>query len=121
MPLSQSVLPALAVPELDGKIAFISDARVSGVSHGAIGVHCSPEAIVGGPIGCVQDGDVIGFDLLKGTITVNITDEDMAARRAKLVTRPPLEPRRGYLADWSATVAQASHGCVSKAMYPECK
>ena len=112
---------ALAVPELDGKIAFISDARVSGVSHGAIGVHCSPEATVGGPIGCVQDGDVIGFDLLKGTITVNITDEDMTARRAKLAARPPLEPRRGYLADWSATVAQASHGCVSKAMYPECK
>jgi len=111
---------ALAVPELDGKIAFISDARVSGVSHGAIGVHCSPEAIVGGPIGCVQDGDVIGFDLLKGTISVNISDENMAARRAKLAARPSLEPRRGYLADWSATVAQASYGCVSKAMYPEC-
>ena len=111
---------ALAVPELDGRIAFISDARVSGVSHGAIGVHCSPEAIVGGPIGCVEDGDMIAFDLLNGTITVNITDADMAARRAKLATRPPLEPRRGYLADWSATVAQASHGCVSKAMYPEC-
>ncbi|HQX48899.1 MAG TPA: dihydroxy-acid dehydratase [Planctomycetaceae bacterium] len=111
---------ALAVPELDGKIAFISDARVSGVSHGAIGVHCSPEAIVGGPIGCVEDGDVIAFDLLKGTISVNINDADMATRRAKLQPRPALEPRRGYLADWSATVAQASHGCVSKAMYPEC-
>ncbi|MBC7966695.1 MAG: dihydroxy-acid dehydratase [Fuerstia sp.] len=111
---------ALAVPELDGRIAFISDARVSGVSHGAIGVHCSPEAIVGGPIGCVQDGDVIGFDLLKGTISVNISDENMAARRAKLATRPPLQPRRGYLTDWSATVAQASHGCVSRAMYPDC-
>jgi len=112
---------ALAVPELDGKIAFISDARVSGVSHGAIGVHCSPEAIVGGPIGCVEDGDVIAFDLLKGTISVSISDSDMAARRAKLQRRPALEPRRGYLADWSATVAQASHGCVSKAMYPECR
>ncbi len=112
---------ALAVPELDGKIAFISDARVSGVSHGAIGVHCSPEAIVGGPIGCVQDGDMIAFDLLKGTISVNISDENMAVRQANLVARPPLETRRGYLADWSATVAQASHGCVSKAMYPECK
>ncbi|MEJ7596090.1 MAG: dihydroxy-acid dehydratase, partial [Planctomycetaceae bacterium] len=105
---------------LDGKIAFISDARVSGVSHGAIGVHCSPEAIVGGPIGCVEDGDMIAFDLLNGTIAVNISDEDMGARRAKLATRPSLEPRRGYLADWSATVAQASYGCVSKAMYPEC-
>jgi dihydroxy-acid dehydratase len=111
---------ALAVPELDGKIAFISDARVSGVSHGAIGVHCAPEAAVGGPIGCVQDGDLIGFDLLKGSITVNISDEEMTARRSKLAPRRPLEVKRGYLADWSATVAQASHGCVSKALHPEC-
>ena len=112
---------ALAVPELDGKIAFISDARVSGVSHGAIGVHCSPEAIVGGPIACVQDGDVIAFDLLNGTISVSITDAEMSARRSKLSTRSPLEPQRGYLADWSATVAQANHGCVSHALYPECR
>lgn len=111
---------ALAVPELDGKIAFISDARVSGVSHGVIGVHCAPEAVVGGPIGCVQDGDIISFHLVKGTVNVNISDAEMTARRAKLPVRPPLDPRRGYLADWSATVAQASHGCVSKAMYPEC-
>ena len=111
---------ALAVPELDGKIAFISDARVSGVSHGAIGVHCSPEAIVGGPIGCVQDGDMISFHLVKGVISVNISEAEMATRRANLVPRPALDPRRGYLADWSATIAQASHGCVSKAMYPEC-
>jgi dihydroxy-acid dehydratase len=111
---------ALAVPELDGKIAFISDARVSGVSHGAIGVHCAPEAAVGGPIGCVQDGDLIGFDLLKGSITVNISDDEMTARRSKLPPRRPLEVKRGYLADWSATVAQASHGCVSKALHPEC-
>ncbi len=111
---------ALAVPELDGKIAFISDARVSGVSHGAIGVHCAPEAVVGGPIGCVQDGDVIAFDLLSGTISVNISEAEMSSRRAKLPPRKPLEVRRGYLADWSATVAQASVGCVSKAMHPEC-
>ena len=63
---------------------------------------------------------MIAFDLLNGTIAVNISDEDMAARRAKLAVRPSLEPRRGYLSDWSATVAQANYGCVSKAMYPEC-
>ncbi len=112
---------ALAVPELDGKIAFISDARVSGVSHGAIGVHCAPEAIVGGPIACVQDGDVISFDLLNGTIHVDISAEEMAARRAQLQPRSGAAVRRGYLADWSATTAQASHGCVSLAMYPECR
>lgn len=112
---------ALAVPELDGKIAFLSDARVSGVSHGAIGVHCAPEAIVGGPIACVHDGDTISFDLLKGTIHVNLTDEQIASRRKELKPRPPAEPRRGYLADWSATVAQASHGCVSLALHPHCR
>jgi dihydroxy-acid dehydratase len=112
---------ALAVPELDGKIAFISDARVSGVSHGAIGVHCAPEAIVGGPIACVRDGDVISFDLLNGTIHVDISAEEMAARRAQLQPRSGTAVRRGYLADWSATTAQASHGCVSLAMYPECR
>lgn len=112
---------ALAVPELDGKIAFISDARVSGVSHGAIGVHCAPEAIVGGPIACVNDGDLISFDLLNGSIHVDITAEEISARRAELKPRPVAEVRRGYLADWSATSAQASHGCVSLAMYPECR
>jgi dihydroxy-acid dehydratase len=112
---------ALAVPELDGKIAFISDARVSGVSHGASGVHCAPEAIVGGPIACVRDGDVISFDLLNGTIHVDISAEEMAARRAQLQPRSGTAVRRGYLADWSATTAQASHGCVSLAMYPECR
>jgi dihydroxy-acid dehydratase len=110
---------ALAVPELDGKVAFISDTRVSGVSHGAIGVHCAPEAAVGGPIGCVEDGDIIAFDLLNGSITVKIDDALMSSRRAALKPRPHLNPARGYLADFSATVAQASNGCVSRALYPE--
>jgi dihydroxy-acid dehydratase len=112
---------ALAVPELDGRIAFISDARVSGVSHGAIGVHCAPEAAVGGPIALVQDGDVISFDLLAGTIHVDVSEAEFAARRA--VHQPPVLStiRRGYLADWSATAAQASHGCVSLALHPECR
>lgn len=107
---------ALAVPELDGKVAFISDTRVSGVSHGAIGVHCSPEAAVGGPIACVNDGDRISFNLLEGTISVNISDAEMQTRRAALPARPKRQPARGYLADFSATVAQASDGCVSRAL-----
>jgi dihydroxy-acid dehydratase len=112
---------ALAVPELDGKIAFISDARVSGVSHGAIGVHCAPEAIVGGPIAFVEDGDQISFDLLAGTIHVDVSNEQFAARRARHQTPELTRVRRGYLADWSATAAQASHGCVSLALHPQCR
>jgi dihydroxy-acid dehydratase len=99
---------ALSVPELDGKVALISDTRISGVSHGSIGVHCSPEAAVGGPIGQVRDGDRIEFDLIKGEIHAH----------ADLATRPSsqrmLKHQRGYLADFSATVAQAHLGCVSQ-------
>lgn len=111
---------ALTVPELDGKVAFISDTRVSGVSHGAIGVHCSPEAAVGGPIGLVQDGDEISFDLLAGTIQLGITDDEFQKREAALTIKP-VQHTRGYLADFSATTSQAHHGCVSKALLPDCE
>ena len=109
---------ALAVPELDGKVAFISDTRVSGVSHGAIGVHCAPEAAVGGPIACVQDGDLIKFDLINGTLDVNISDDQLLQRKEALKPWVPRDPRRGYLADFCATSAQANHGCVSSALIP---
>ncbi|WP_298868253.1 dihydroxy-acid dehydratase [uncultured Gimesia sp.] len=111
---------ALAVPELDGKVAFISDTRVSGVSHGAIGVHCSPEAAVGGPIGLVQDGDPVSFDLLKGIIQVEISDAELQNRRDKWILNP-VNHTRGYLADFAATTSQAHHGCVSKALHPTCE
>ena len=111
---------ALAVPELDGKVAFISDTRVSGVSHGAIGVHCSPEAAVGGPIGRVQDGDIIAFDLLNGVIKVEVSEAELAARPPHAGVRTSEFARRGYLADFSATAAQAHNGCVSRALHPNC-
>lgn len=110
---------ALAVPELDGRVALISDTRVSGVSHGAIGVHCAPEAAVGGPIALVQDGDEISFDLLAGDVTLHVDDEELNQRRQQLDTAAR-SPQRGYLADFAATAAQANHGCVSKVLYPDC-
>lgn len=110
---------ALAVPELDGRVAMVSDTRVSGVSHGAIGVHCSPEAAVGGPIAAVQDGDEISFDLLAGQITLHVPDDELRRRRDALPAWNHT-PSRGYLLDWSATAAQAHHGCVSKALFPDC-
>jgi len=110
---------ALAVPELDGKVAFISDTRVSGVSHGAIGVHCAPEAAVGGPIALVEDGDEVSFDLLRGEITLHVGDADLARRRQSWQAPPP-NKTRGYLADFCSTVAQANFGCVSKSLYSDC-
>jgi dihydroxy-acid dehydratase len=110
---------ALAVPELDGRVALISDTRVSGVSHGAIGVHCAPEAAIGGPIALVADGDEISFDLLVGEVTLHISDEELGRRRQQW--RPVArKSRRGYLLDFAATVSQANYGCVSRPLYPGC-
>lgn len=108
MPEMHVASAALAVPELYGKVALLSDTRVSGVSGGAVGVHCSPEAAVGGPIARVQDGDEIEFDLLAGTIEVKA---DLDARP---LTIEPVTHPFGYLADFAATVTQAHEGCVPR-------
>jgi dihydroxy-acid dehydratase len=104
---------ALSVPELDGKVALVSDTRVSGVSHGAIGVHCAPEAAVGGPIGLVEDGDRIEFDLLAGSIQWHVDSRTQMERLSRQKLTPPTH-QRVYLADFAATVRQANEGCVSK-------
>ncbi len=108
MPEMHVASAALAVPELYGKVALLSDTRVSGVSGGAVGVHCSPEAAVGGPISVVEDGDEIEFDLLEGTIHVNA---DLDARPRVIF---PVSHPFGYLADFAATVTQAHQGCVPR-------
>ena len=110
---------ALSVPELDGKVAFLSDTRVSGVSHGAIGVHCAPEAAVGGPIAFVENGDRISFDLLAGDIHLHVEEDILAKRRDNWQPQTSLDKSRGYLADFCATTAQANYGCVSRAYHPK--
>ena len=106
---------ALSVPELDGKVAFVSDTRVSGVSHGAIGVHCAPEAAAGGPIALVEDGDEISLDLMRGDITLHVGDSELDDRRRRWKP-PPSTVGRHYLADFAATVTQANDGCVSRSV-----
>jgi dihydroxy-acid dehydratase len=109
MPELHVASAALAVPELYGKVALISDTRVSGVSSGAVGVHCAPEAAVGGPIGAVRDGDEIEFDLLEGKITCHADLDDPERGSGATAVRHP----HGYLADFCATIRQANEGCVS--------
>ena len=99
---------------LDGKVALVSDTRVSGVSHGAIGVHCAPEAAAGGPIALVEDGDEISFHLLEGTIELHVDEPTLEKRRNALGTLTPPTHPRGYLYDFAATVAQANLGCISR-------
>jgi dihydroxy-acid dehydratase len=108
MPEVHVAAAALSMPALKGKVALISDTRVSGVSSGAIGVHCAPEAALGGPIGKIQDGDRIFFDLKQGTIHADVDFSQRLAIPIR-VSHP-----RGYLADFAALTTQADQGCVSK-------
>ncbi|MDG2168643.1 MAG: dihydroxy-acid dehydratase [Opitutales bacterium] len=102
---------ALSTPELDGKVAFVSDTRVSGVSHGAIGVHCAPEAAVGGPIAFVTDGDPIRIDLLEGTIDWKGDLGGQHGGDFNSYSGP-----RVYLREFASSVAQADRGCVNKSL-----
>jgi dihydroxy-acid dehydratase len=102
---------ALSSPELNGKVALISDARISGVSHGAIGIHCSPEAAVGGPIARVMDGDIISFDLLKGEVNWKGSNPD--SKGVNPVFRA-FDGKEIYLREFSQNTTQAHQGCVSK-------
>lgn len=79
-------------------------------SHGFVVGHVVPEAQVGGPIALVQDGDVIHIDAVANTISVEVSDEEMAQRKAKWVA-PPLKVSQGTLLKYARLVSDASQGC----------
>ena len=97
---------------LGDKVALITDGRFSGGSHGFVVGHITPEAHVGGPIGLLEEGDVITIDSVNNVLSVNVSDEDLAQRRAQW---QPYEPRykRGVLAKYAAHVTSASTGAVT--------
>ena len=93
--------------------ALITDGRFSGGSHGFVIGHVTPEAQVGGPIGLVQDGDIIEIDAEKRTINaLDIADEDWKKRKAAWKA-PPLEATSGTLYKYIKLVASASQGCIT--------
>ncbi|MGE7111659.1 dihydroxy-acid dehydratase [Lysinibacillus sp. NPDC047702] len=98
---------------LGTKVALITDGRFSGASRGISIGHISPEAAEGGPIALVENGDIITIDLPNRTINLEVSDEVLAERRAKL---PVFEPKikRGWLARYSKLVTNASTGGVMK-------
>lgn len=98
---------------LGTKVALITDGRFSGASRGISIGHISPEAADGGPIALVENGDIIAIDLINRTIELQVSEEELASRRAEL---PPFEPKikKGYLARYSKLVTSASTGGVMK-------
>ena len=97
---------------LGQECALITDGRFSGGSHGFCVGHVAPEAQVGGPIALVNDGDIITIDAESLAITVDVSDAEMAARKAKWVA-PPYKYTRGTMYRYIKTVSSAQLGCVT--------
>lgn len=97
---------------LGKEVALITDGRFSGGSHGFVVGHVSPEAQVGGNIALVENGDIISIDAVNNTIDIEISDEELAKRRASWKT-PELKIKRGSLYKYAKSVSSASKGCVT--------
>ena len=96
---------------LGSSVALITDGRFSGASRGASIGHVSPEAAVGGPIALVEEGDIIKIDIPANSLNVDISDEEMAARRAKWQPRQP-KVTTGYLARYAHLVTSGNRGAI---------
>lgn len=102
---------AIAGMGLDKDVALITDGRFSGATRGASIGHVSPEAALGGPIALVEEGDTISIDMNKNTIQVEISEEEMQARKAKWQPREP-KITTGYVSRYAALVTSANTGAV---------
>lgn len=112
MPEMLTPTSAIMGAGLGKDVALITDGRFSGGSHGFIVGHITPEAQEGGPIALVQSGDVITIDAQQNTITVNVPDAELEARRAAW-RMPAYKVNRGTLAKYIRLVKDASSGCVT--------
>ena len=102
---------ALAGMGLDKSVSLITDGRFSGASRGASIGHVSPEAASGGPIALIEEGDKILIDIPKRSINLDISDEELAKRKARF--KPKERPaRKGWLGRYARLVSSASKGAV---------
>jgi len=104
---------AIAGMGLGSSVALITDGRFSGASRGASIGHIAPEAALGGNIALVEEGDIIRINIPENSLNVDISDEELAARRAKWQPRKP-KITTGYLARYAALVTDSSQGAILK-------
>ena len=107
-----AVTGALIGQGLGDSVALVTDGRFSGASHGPMVGHVAPEAMVGGPIGLVNEGDIIKLDIPGRRIDAQISEAEFAVRRAAWL---PIEPKytTGVLAKYAKLVSSASEGAVT--------
>ena len=102
---------AIAGMGLGSSVALITDGRFSGASRGASIGHVSPEAAVGGPIALVEEGDIIKINIPAMTLDLAVSDEELAARRAKWQPREP-KVQSGYLKRYASMVTSGNRGAI---------
>ena len=102
---------AIAGMGLGASVALITDGRFSGASRGASIGHVSPEAAVGGPIGLVEEGDMIKINIPENTIHVDLSEDILEERRKKWQPREP-KITTGYLSRYTQMVTSANRGAV---------
>ena len=96
---------------LGSSVALITDGRFSGASRGACIGHVSPEAAVGGNIALVEEGDIIKIDINANTLDFDVTDEELAKRRAEWKPREP-KITKGYLSRYVSMVTSGNKGAI---------
>ena len=97
---------------LGKSVALITDGRFSGGTHGFVVGHITPEAYEGGLIGLVEDGDIIEIDVTKNLLSLKVSNEEIARRKAAW-KKPALKVTKGVLFKYAACVKDASEGCVT--------
>lgn len=112
MPEMLTPTSAIMGAGLGKECALLTDGRFSGGSHGFVVGHICPEAQEGGPIGLIENGDVVTIDVKKKTLDVNLSNNQFEERRAKW-TAPPYKSLRGVLFKYIKSVQSASNGCVT--------
>ena len=105
--------PTALITGMGLKVALLTDGRFSGATRGACIGHVSPEAMVGGPIALLEEGDIIAIDIPKRALSVKLSDEELAARKAKW-TQPAPKITTGYLSRYAKLVTSANTGAVLK-------
>jgi dihydroxy-acid dehydratase len=98
-------------PVLAASVALITDGRFSGASRGPVIGHVSPEAAAGGTIALVEEGDLIAIDIPNRSIKLQVSDAELAARRAKWICPEP-KIKTGYLARYAKLVSSADKGAI---------
>ncbi len=106
------VTAALVGEGIGDQVALLTDGRFSGATHGLMAGHVAPEAIRGGPIAAVEDGDVITLDIDTRRLDVDLSDEEIA-RRVEAYEPPEPPYKRGVMAKYAAAVSSASEGAVT--------